>query len=129
FSTVKILTGAHEQPQNQQARETTAGALDWPAGRWIVGAAGCGVIAAGLWNAYRGLSTKFEDKWETGRMSATERRWGIRAGIVGHLARAVVFVLIGVFLTKAALEYDPKEAIGLDGALQKLASASYGPLL
>jgi hypothetical protein len=34
-----------------------------------------------------------------------------------------------VFVIKAALEYDPKEAIGLDGALQKLASATYGPYL
>ncbi|HKG43834.1 MAG TPA: DUF1206 domain-containing protein [Gaiellaceae bacterium] len=32
-------------------------------------------------------------------------------------------------MIRAALQYDPKEAIGLDGALQKLASASYGPYL
>jgi Domain of Unknown Function (DUF1206) len=50
-------------------------------------------------------------------------------GTVGHVARAVVFGLIGVFVIKAALEYNPKEAIGLDGALQKLASAPYGPYL
>ena len=30
---------------------------------------------------------------------------------------------------KAAIEYDPKEAIGLDGALQKLAAESYGSWL
>jgi len=52
-----------------------------------------------------------------------------RAGVVGHLARAVVFVLIGIFVIKAAVEYDPQESIGLDGALQKLAHASYGPYL
>jgi hypothetical protein len=34
-----------------------------------------------------------------------------------------------VFVIRAALQYDPKEAIGLDGALQKLASADYGPYL
>jgi hypothetical protein len=32
-------------------------------------------------------------------------------------------------VTKAAVDYSPKEAIGLDGALQKLAQASYGPWL
>jgi hypothetical protein len=46
---------------------------------------------------------------------------------VGHLARGVVFTLIGAFVIRAAIEYDPKEAIGLDGALQKLAGAQYGP--
>ena len=49
--------------------------------------------------------------------------------MVGHVARFVVFGLIGVFVTKAAIDYNPKDAIGLDGALQKLAHASYGPYL
>jgi hypothetical protein len=62
-------------------------------------------------------------------MSETERKWGGLAGVAGHLARAVVFGLIGVFVIKAAVDYEPKNAIGLDGALQKLAHASYGPWL
>ena len=49
--------------------------------------------------------------------------------MLGHLARAVVFSLIGIFVVKAALDYNPRDAIGIDGALQKLAHASYGPYL
>jgi uncharacterized protein DUF1206 len=49
--------------------------------------------------------------------------------VAGHVARFVVSALIGVFVTKAALEHDPKEAIGLDDALQNLAQAAYGPYL
>jgi hypothetical protein len=52
--------------------------------------------------------------------------WLARAGLV---ARGVVFALIGYGLIKAALDYDSNKAIGLDGALRKLAHASYGPLL
>ena len=55
--------------------------------------------------------------------------WATRAGVLGMLARMLVFGLIGVFVVKAARDYDPKDAIGLDGALQKLAGASYGPWL
>ena len=73
------------------------------------------MIGVGLWNLYRGLSGKFEDRWRTGEMGPTARRWGRRAGTVGHVARAVVFGLIGIFVIKAPLEYDPREAIGLDG--------------
>ena len=61
-------------------------------------------------------------------MSAAVRRWATRIGVVGLLARLVVFGLIGAFAVKAALEYDPKEAIGLDGALQKLAHSQLRPL-
>jgi hypothetical protein len=129
YTTIKILSGSAEQSQNQEAKSTTAGALDWPAGRWIVALVGLGIVGAGAWNAYRGVSLKFEDEWRAGQMSSTERRWGARAGVAGHLARGVVFGLIGIFVTKAAIEYDPDEAIGLDGALQKLAETSYGPVL
>ena len=37
-----------------------------------------------------------------------------------------VFAIVGWFLGKAALEYDPKKAVGIGGALAKLARAPYG---
>lgn len=130
FTAVKILAGSGGgQSQSRQAHHTAAAMLSWPAGTWIVGGIGACIVGAGLWNGYRGLTRKFEEKWRTGRMSGAARRWGSRVGVVGHLARAVVFGLIGVFVVKAALDYDPKKAIGIDGALQKLANASYGPYL
>ncbi len=128
-TTVRLLThSGGQQSQNEKAHQTTSTAFDLPLGRWLVGLAGLCLVGAGLWNLYRGLSTKFEEKWRGG-MSSVERTWGRRAGIVGHVARAVVFGLIGVFVVRAAVQFDPKEAIGLDGALQKLANADYGPWL
>jgi hypothetical protein len=41
----------------------------------------------------------------------------------------VVFAMIGYFLVRAAIDYDPDKAVGLDGALSKLGQASYGPAL
>jgi hypothetical protein len=130
FSTVKLLIGAGTGgTQNQKAHKTAAMVLSWPAGTWLVGIAGAAIIGAGLWNLYRGLSRKFEDKWRVRGMSGTARKWGGRVGAAGHVARAVVFGLVGIFVVKAALDYNPKDAIGIDGALQKLAHASYGPYL
>jgi hypothetical protein len=130
FTTVEILIDSGgQQSQNEQAKNTTAAVLDWPGGRWLVGALGLSIIGAGLWNLYRGITKRFEDNWRTGAMSTSERKWGGRAGVAGHVARGVVFGLVGIFVTKAAIEYDPNESIGLDGALQKLANASYGPYL
>jgi hypothetical protein len=130
FSALKLLFGGNgEGSQDEKAHRTTAAILDWPAGRLLVGAAGIVIVGVGLWNVYRGLSQKFADKWRTGAMSQVQRTWGGRVGVVGHLARGVVFGLIGIFVTKAAIDYDPKDAIGLDGALRKLAEANYGPYL
>ena len=62
-------------------------------------------------------------------MNEAEEAAATTVGVLGHLARMVVFGLIGVFLFKAAWEFDPKEARGLDGALLEVAQASYGGLL
>jgi Domain of Unknown Function (DUF1206) len=125
----KIVAGAGGGgSSNGKTHQATAVVLSWPGGTWLVGAAGLVVIAVGIWNLYRGLSRKFEDKWVGGRSDAAQR-WGGYAGVAGHSARFVVFSLIGVFAVRAAIDYNPKDAVGLDGALQKLAHQSYGPAL
>jgi len=49
--------------------------------------------------------------------------------VVGHLARAVVFAIIGMFLVQAAIYSDPREARGLGGALYTLEQQPYGDWL
>jgi hypothetical protein len=129
YTTAKIVAGAGSgKSSNGKAHHATAVVLSWPAGTWLVGAVGIAVIGVGLWNLYRGVTRKFEDKWVGGRSDAAQR-WGGYAGVAGHIARFVVFTLIGIFAVKAAVDYNPKAAVGLDGALQRLAQQSYGPAL
>jgi hypothetical protein len=107
----------------------TSWVLDLPLGPWLVGIAGTGIIGAGAWNGYRAVTGQFRDDLKTRRMSKQEDRWFTTIGVFGHLARAVVFTLIGIFLIRAAYQYDPKETVGLDGALAKLAAEPAGPFL
>jgi hypothetical protein len=81
------------------------------------------------YQAYKGASRGFLEDSETGRMSEGVRSAFTALGVFGHLARAVVFALIGYGLIRAAIEYDPQQAVGLDGALRDVADASYGPWL
>ena len=124
---VDILIGS--QSSSGGTTQTTGGVLGWTGGVWIVGIAGAIVIGEGLYQGYQGITKKFLEKSKTEQMSARVRRAFTRVGIFGHLARMVVFVLIGYFLVKTAVDYDPEEAITLDGALGKLAHASYGPIM
>jgi len=127
FTTVELLVGWHSGSGNEE--EQTAKVLDWPAGRWLVGALGVGLVCWGIGSAYRGVTKKFKDDLRTEQMSARAEKWMTRIGVVGYLARAVVYALVGIFLIRAAWEFDPDEAVGLDGALQKLAAQTFGPLL
>lgn len=129
WATVRLLLGTRGESETEEARDWTGMVLAWPAGKWIVAAAGAAIIGAGVWNGYRGVTRKFEEDWRNGLMSDVARFGGGSVAMMGHLARAVVFSLIGTFLVKAALEYEPKAAIGLDGALRKVVHAGYGPYL
>jgi hypothetical protein len=123
YTAVSILLGASGGSSD---KKETAWVLEWPAGRWIVGGIGAGFLAAAIWNAYRGLARKFKKQLDTASMGRNTERAAQFVGVTGLLARAVVFGLIGIFLVKAAWQYDPQEAIGVDGALRKLAAQDYG---
>ena len=125
---VEILVGAGSSGSGK-ASKTTAGVFGWPAGTWLVGFAGAVLIGIGLYQGYRGVSKDFLKDSKTEEMSAGMRQWIKWIGSFGHLARMVVFGLVGAFLITAAIDYNPKKAVSLDGALAKLAHASYGPLL
>ena len=127
FTTVELLVRSHSSSGSE--KEETAAILDWPLGRWLVGALGAGLIAWAAGKTYRGITTKFKDDLRTEQMSARALRWVTRIGVVGYLACAVVYALVGVFLIRAAVQYDPSEAVGVDGALQKLAEQPLGPFL
>lgn len=110
----------------RQEQQATAGAFDWPAGRWLVLVAGLVVIGVGAYNVHQGLSRDFMERM---RVAGARRRTVERLGVVGFVARGVVFGLAGVFLAKAAIEYDASEAVGIDGALGRLADQPFGPVL
>jgi uncharacterized protein DUF1206 len=103
--------------------------LGWPAGQILVAIAGLVIIGVGLQQGYKGIKKKFLEHAKTEQMSEGVERAFTTLGLAGHLARMVVFALIGYFLLRAAIDYDPHKAVGLDGALKALSQASYGPLL
>jgi len=123
---VKVIAGAHASSSPKPA---AAGILGWPGGPVIVAVAGLVVIGVGAYQGYKGVARKFLEDSRTEQMGQTTETAFTSLGVIGHVARAVTFVLIGYGLIRAALDYSAKSAVGLDGALQKLAHASAGPLL
>jgi hypothetical protein len=107
----------------------TGGVLGWPAGPYIVGAAALVLVGVALDQARKGLGRSFLDDSKTEQMRPRTKRAFTAAGVFGHLARTVVFGVMGWFLMKAAIEFDADEAVSLDGALSELRDAAYGPVL
>jgi hypothetical protein len=128
FLAVEILLGAGGG-SGGSVKKSTAGVLGWPAGTWIVGIAGVVLIGVALYQGYRGITQKFLDESKVEEMGPQVKKWISRLGTFGHLARMVVFGLVGIFVLKAAIDYKPSKAVGLDGALAKIVHHSYGPFL
>jgi Domain of Unknown Function (DUF1206) len=126
-SAISILAGAH--PERGGAPHAAAGVLGWPGGRELV--AGIGIVLGGIavGNAYWGLSGRFTESMYTEQMSRREERVVTILGRIGFLSLTVVFAIIGWFLVKAAVQFDPHDAVSIGGALGRLTRLTYGKFL
>jgi hypothetical protein len=109
--------------------QAAAGVLGWPGGAVIVGIAGAVLIGVSLYQIYDACRGRFLEDSKLSEMGSMQRRTFTVLGRVGLVARAIVFGLVGYFVLKTALEFNPHEAVGLDGALARLHHQSYGPWL
>jgi hypothetical protein len=115
--------------ESRDEPEHTARVFDLPLGRWIVLALGVGLIGYGLWNGYRSITGKFRKNMKTGQMADEDVTPIVNVvGFLGHAARLVLFTLVGIFLVRAAWQFDASEAIGFDEALAKVAHQEHGDL-
>lgn len=122
FTAVQLLVGAGggSQGSNDSTQVWTAKIMSQPFGPWLVGTGGAFMIGLGFYYCYRAFTTKFREKLKLYKMSQTEKLWATRVGVLGILARAVVFVIIGGFLIQAARQADPSKARSSEGVLQAL---------
>lgn len=126
ITAVRLITGSSGDDQTKES-DLTATVLRAPLGRVLVALVGLAIIAGGLWNGWRAVSRKYRKKLRTWQMHDATRKAVTVVASIGMAARMVVFLLIGTFLVRAAQRYDPNEAVGVDGALRRLADRPYGP--
>ncbi|MFD6495340.1 DUF1206 domain-containing protein, partial [Streptomyces sp. NPDC060188] len=114
---------------DKKSRDVTAKALGIPGGQWIVGAVGVGLVAAGVWIAVRAIMRKYHKHLKLGEMSKRVRQAVDVTGVGGGTARGAVFAAAGVFAVRAAVEYEPDKAKGMDDTLRSFAGTPMGPWL
>ena len=125
---VKFALGSGRS-SSQQQQKTTAGVFGWPAGRWLVGAAGLVLIGVGIYHVYKGVTQRFLKEIETSEASESARRLVTRLGQVGFPGKGVALAGVGALLLWAAITFDPSKARGLDGAMHAILALPFGQIL
>jgi hypothetical protein len=112
---------------NTQSKDVTARLMAHSGGRWLVALIGIGLAASGVALAIYGIRRKFTKHLHMAQMSHRTGKVVTTLGLVGYVARGVVFSVAGAFLVDAAVSFNPQKAQGIDGALLKLATTPLGP--
>ncbi len=120
---------AESKNGNTSVSQASGGLMAHTGGRLLIGVVGVIVIVAGLYRLVKGFKLDVDDELDLSGVSPARRRWSERIGAVGEVGRGVGIGLIGFFLLRAAITYDPNKATGLDGALRTLATNTAGLIL
>lgn len=122
----KLLSQPNESGNSQQTLAQEV--LSKPFGDWLLGAGAAIIIAIGFYQAYYGLSEKYRKHVDqVGRSSNSKLL--LTAGKIGYVARAIVWLIIGWMLAKAAFYSNSSEAGDTSKAFSFLAESSYGSYL
>lgn len=109
------------------SRQGSATLLALPGGQILLAVVGIAIIAGGGSLVHRGIAKRFV---KTIRVPAGQAgRAVVVLGQVGYAARGVAIAMVGVLLVVAAVQADPEEAAGLDGALRAFADLPFGKVV
>ncbi|MFI8229000.1 DUF1206 domain-containing protein [Streptomyces sp. NPDC085900] len=132
YSVLSFAAGPHGSgsgSSDARSRDVTARVLHLPGGQWLVGVAGAGIVVAGIWVGARAIRRDYRRKLKLAQMP----RWATRlvdiTGVAGGTARGLVFAVAGGFAVRAAVDYRPDRAKGLDDTLRSFAHTPLGPWL
>ena len=127
FETARLALGRSGGggSSDQSAQHWVTRLIDEPFGRWVIVAAGASVAAYGIYQMYRAWKAKLGKQLRLGWTTDRLRRRLVAISRFGIAARAVVFLLIGFSIARAAWERDPGEAQGTGGALRQVAGLSH----
>jgi hypothetical protein len=133
LSTARLLAAARPKgtagSEQRQDTDLTAALLQTGWGRLLLAGVGVVAVAAGVEVGRRSVRLDFRERFTAAHMSRALAMLTRALGGVGCAARAVVFVLAGFFIVKAAVLSSAKQAKGLDAVFRSVASSAYGSWL
>jgi hypothetical protein len=108
----------------EQSSDFTAGLMSQPFGTGLVVLVALVLIGVGIYHVHKGWKRKFLSDLVEHPGPAVEK-----LARFGYIAKGVALMVVGGLFVVAALENDPDEATGLDGAMKTILEAPAGQWL
>ncbi len=129
YLTFKVISGTQGNQSRQQQDLSARVMHDGAGGRWLVGIIGLIVVIVGAVLVMQGLRREFLTKLQMAQTRPRTRRIVELLGVIGTVARGLVFALAGVLVIDAAVTFKPAKAGGIDKALLTLRDQPFGKFL
>jgi uncharacterized protein DUF1206 len=129
FSTA-FSSSAGKQTAAQSDRQHTqwsADVLNWPVGWLWLGLLGGILLLIAVFLLSRAARLSFRPRLDRDAMSPLMWTLAMMSGAIGYGGRALLFGLVGWFILGAAIENDPSQGQGVDGAARLFARSAAGP--
>ncbi|MGH8960213.1 MAG: DUF1206 domain-containing protein [Jatrophihabitantaceae bacterium] len=131
FATASSSSGGSQTSAqaDRQHAEWAAAVLRWPGG-WIwLGELGTILVIIAAFLVSRAARRSFRPRLDRGAMARPTWEVTMVFGTLGYLGRAGLFALVGWFVLHAAIENDPEQGQGVDGAVRLFAATTSGGYL
>jgi hypothetical protein len=130
YSTFRFAIGSGApKSSNQQSADLTATLLKHPGGQIAVIIVGLVLIGAGAYLIWQAWQRAYLKTLQTGQMTRRQRQLATWLGLIGGIARGLVFAGVGVFFIIAGAEHNAGKAKGIDATLRSFAHTPLGPVV
>ncbi len=132
FTAARTVVRGSGSGKDNTVERLSRSLLDTGWGRVLVTVGGVATIVVGLvFVIHKGFMRSFTDNLHGVDESDDEALdWIIiAAGVAGWVGRGIVTILVGFFVARSAIMFDPDDARGFDGALREVATTSTGTIL
>ena len=127
YTAFKVLFNSQDTSKSKQT--LTAEWLQHPLGVYLISGLGIIIIIFAGIQLKHAIKQDFMSKFDRSQLSQKQRKSILLSGRIGFIGRAIIYVIIGGFITFAAINHNPSQAGGLSEALVMILNKPFGAYL
>ena len=129
FEAIRMLVQSGSSGGGGGSKQIVSTLLEQPFGQILVGIVAVALFGKAVSAIYKAFSGKFMEEINVGQLDHKVKKIIKNTGTAGLAARGIVIGIIGFLFMKAAIQANPNEAGGTEGAFSFIQSSSYGSIL